>query len=464
MRPQPSDATKSPWTHDLHETLHHDTRGVTNSAPTSMPAPPVVGASRSVVGAPGQAPVRNYSTTRDMAYTQVRVRIPDMKEPVTYANTLIKQYTKLPDHRPPLRRDKPVRISLPDKAPRYIFPAVDRSFIFIPRALRPNQQGFGRGRSRLGSIGGFSSRRTSVFGGSVYAPSVPASRRSSFGREFNNGALVSPAGSVRPIVRMPPGSQQHTAVGTPLMMSGHGTPVMNQAPMHYYPHHLPQKPAYRENWPQNMPMHQPRPQKTVSVAGIESPASQFQPPPHELQPFSHQLPAHVNGGQVQDGNYYRQPPQQQYQGQTTGTPLQNIPERAIHAPAFQPYAQQQPFQPGGYYYPQPAYAPTAVIAPMVVQNGQHGSYIVPTLAPEQPAAVYGHEQNGMVFYSGYDPSNPPPPVQQPQQQQQMYEQVPQLPQQGYAGYGMGGMMTPAPEGAYYYPQQVLPAGTVYYQQ
>jgi hypothetical protein len=226
--------------------------------------------------------------------------------------------------------------------------------------------------------------------------------------------------------------------------------------------HGPQKPAYRENWPQNMPMHQPRPQKQVSVAGIESPASNFQPPPaHDQQPFSHQIPAGVsshNGQPPQQGYYAQQP----YPAQSTGTPLQNIPERAIHAPAFQPTYPQAAYPPqGGYYYPQmPQYQPGAVIAPMVIQNGQQGQYLVPTIAPGPPAPVQGglqqYEQNGMVFY--VDPSQmymqPPPMPQADTGAQQQYAQ--------YAMPGMGGMMTPAPDGsAYYYPVQ---QGPVYYPQ
>jgi hypothetical protein len=459
MRPQPPDATKTAWAHDLHDALEGaDARSGApqQPAPRSMPS----AAPRSSIVAPvGQATVRNYSTIRDLGHVQVRIQLPGMKDAVTYGNTLIKQYTKLPDHRPPLRRDKPVRISLPEKAPRYIFPAVDRSFIFIPRALRPNQQGFGRGRSKLGSMGGYSSRRTSVFGGSVYSPSVAMSRRSSFARDFRDN-LVSPAGSVRPVVRLPNyGSHHSTAVNTPHAMSGHGTPVLNGPPMYHV--HPPQKPTYRENWPANMPMHQPRPQKAVSVAGIESPASNFQPPPQDQQPFSYQLPPGVSAsnGQPDPRSFYSQQP---YPTQSAGTPLSNIPERAIHAPAFQPY-QQPGFQPGAqYYYPQmqPQYQPGPVIAPMVIQNGQQGSYLVPTIAPspagapqpvQQPQGQPGvqqYEQNGMVFY--YDPS-------------QMYMQPAEG--QGYGNYvmpGMAGMVTPAPESTgYYYP---MPNGPVYYPQ
>src|SRR5277367_63670 len=183
------------------------------------------GSSRALSQAPrGPPPNRSLSTTRLIGNVQIRVFLYPMKEPIKLPATAVKQYTCLPDHRPPLRRDKPVRISLPDHPPRYIFPAVERSFIFIPRAMRPNQQGFGsrnRGRPGLGSISGYS-RRTSIYGGSVYgsaySPSVAMSRRSSLVYEVPRDIVISPTGSTmsrppihvdtsRPVVRLPPAGQ-----------------------------------------------------------------------------------------------------------------------------------------------------------------------------------------------------------------------------------------------------------------
>jgi hypothetical protein len=422
---------------------------------------------------------RSFSTTRLTGTATVRVFLPGMKEP-KLASVRVSQYAKLPNHRPPLRRDKPVRISLPEHPARYIFPSVDRSFIFIPRALRPNQQGFGSRRGgRFGSGTGYSSRRTSVYGGSVYSPSLVASRRSSIAaRDFNREALVSPAGSItggHPVVRLPPGrTQQGTASGTPIhsaMVSGTGTPVSAFPPTTGYP--LPQQPTYRENLPANMHMHQPRPQKTVSVAGIETPAGQaFQAAQQSAEqlPFHQQVPLHLNGnvprpGSSSSSSFY--PPGQQFPFQpqpTVGTPLSHIPERAIHAPAFQPF--QQPFQPGfagqpAYYYPnvsQPQYGSGAVIAPMFVPNQQGGGYVMPTIAPSAPANVQptgtsavqsnmvAYEQNGMVYY--YDPSQFQAPAEG-------------FPGNNYAVPGPNGMMAAAPDG-YYYPQ--MPPGGVYYPQ
>lgn len=225
-----------------------------------------------------------------------------------------------------------------------------------------------------------------------------------------------------------------------------------------------------------MTMHQPRPQKAVSVAGIESPAyvagvSQHQ---QEHAPFQHQLPAHVNGANGPPEFYPRAQPQQPYPGQTSGTPLSNIPERAIHAPAFQPqpFTQQPPYQPAApayYYQPtQPQYPPGSVMAPMFMPNAQHGAILVPAVVPSQPqvyiqqqaeasaaaagqASLVAHEQNGMVYY--YNPTDvyqtgPAPPATEGF-----------TPAGNYTMPGMGGMMTPTPDG-YYYPQ--VPQGTIYY--
>lgn len=473
MRPQPTEATDSPWQHDLHETLNAPGSQVQPAPPTHALAQSTANAYQQLARAPpNHTPkppqTRNFSTTVHTHNALVRVFLPNMKAPILFQNVPIKQHTRLPNHRPPLRRDKPVRISLPPAPPRYIFPTVDRSFIFIPRALRPNQQGFGRGRGRFGSFGaggGFSSRRTSVYGGSAYSPSVAMSRRSSIAREMGRDTLVSPAGSImsrnggfndpsRPVVRLPPGGPR-MPTGPSMVSPTHGMPT--------YP--LPQKPTFRENWQGSLPMHQPRPQKTVSVAGIESPASMsFNPPQQqEQQPFHQQVPAHINGGAVQAEQqpYYQHGRQLSYPSQvSTGTPLSNIPERAIHAPAFQPYGQPgfppQPFVPQAYFYPpngpQPQYMAPAGMVPMYVPGPQQPGYVMPVSAPPVasppaptgPPNMVAYESNGMTYYVD---------------QAQLYPPAPAEPyaQPSFTVPGMGGMMTPGPDGAYYYPQQMQPA-------
>lgn len=74
--------------------------------------------------------------------------------------------------------------------------------------------------------------------------------------------------------------------------------------------------------------------------------------------------------------------------------------------------------------------------------------------PTGQASMVAYEQNGMTYYM--DPTQLPTQLYAP-------PPVEGYPQTSYAVPGMGGMMTPSPEGAYYYPQQMQPAGGVFYQ-
>ncbi|KAK2681166.1 Btz domain [Fusarium oxysporum f. sp. vasinfectum] len=502
---QPVDpTTNSPWTHDMHD-------AVVEPAPPARPRHmveqegPANGNGFIPTCDPNPTPInRTLSTEKHIGNAQVRVSLPSMKEPVVIPRLAVKQYTKLPDHRPPLRRDKPVRISLPNNPPRYIYPAADRSFIFIPRAMRPNQQRMrGKPRSGFGSMGGFS-RRTSVFGGSyygsVYSPSVAMSRRSSI---VDRDYMFSPTGSVisrppipventRPVVRLPPAPRPEMPMNTmvPPMAapaSAYGpadppfgverphaleTSINDLPPPQTYP--LPQKPAFQENRPTSaLPMHQPRPQKNISVADIESPTLTQGPQAYQ-QAFHQQVPIQMANGLSQE-SHTRQP---SYPSQhSTGTPLSQIPERAIHAAPFQPntygqqpYYNQQPYQAQpqqGYYYPPnyntPNMGPSGT-APAFVpsQPGPPGSF-TPQNQPEQPvmsnngpppapgSSLVVQEANGMVYY--FDASQLPPVTN--------YSGYPAP--QGYqpSVMGMGGMVTPSPDG-FYYPQQT--SGMVYYPQ
>ncbi|KAL3424572.1 hypothetical protein PVAG01_03853 [Phlyctema vagabunda] len=493
--PQPFEPTNAPWAHDMHEVISeprprnvHNTGYVNGSSnlqgrvPTNAPETPKVN--------------RALSTTKHIGNVQVRVFFSTMEKPITFPGVPVKQYTRLPDHRPPLRRDKPVRVSLPDHPPRYIYPSLDRSFIFIPRAMRPNQQGFGgrgRGRSAFGSIGGYS-RRTSVFGGSMYgsqyAPSVAMSRRSSLAREVGREDIVSPSGSSmsrpqmpvdssRPIVKLPPSSQfiqpQHGSNGVQQQLNG--APVAPDAPSRPHTYSLPQKPTFRENRPNTIPMHQPRPQKAVSVADIESPATlSFNPPQQHQQPFHQQVPTQVNGHGYQEPMPHSRNPSYPSQA-STGTPLSQIPERAIHAQPFQPNPYQQPGYypqqsypvmppPANYYYPQQSFnsqmGPSVGAAPFIPnqQQQQPPAFSQASQQPEVPApqpaqSLVAQEVNGMVYY--YDAAQIPNVNTFPAYQQPASYPMPQV----GGVVGMGGMMTPSPDG-FYYPQG--PQGVVYYSQ
>ncbi|ELR01860.1 hypothetical protein VC83_06316 [Pseudogymnoascus destructans] len=479
---EPADA---PWTHDMHEAVVKDNRPPRNpsQAYNNMSA-----SRQSFPQAPrGPAPNRSLSTTKLIGNVQVRVLLPGMEKPLSLPAIALHQYTRLPDHRPPLRRDKPVRISLPDTPPRYIFPAVERSFIFIPRAMRPNQQGFGsrsnRGRQGLGSVGGFS-RRTSAYGGSVYGseytPSVAMSRRSSVAHEIPRDGIISPMGSTmsrppvpldstRPVVRLPPSiAQAQAPIATEMQpVQGAVLPAVSQ------PYPLPQKPTFRENRPNSVPMQHPRPQKAVSVDNIESPAAmQINPPQQYQQLFQHQVPTQANGHAYgQEAQVHPHSRNASYQG-STGTPLSQIPERAIHAQPFQPniYQQQQGFYPPqyqvmpqqqGYYYPQQyntgisAQAPN--FAPSAAQQQAYGQ-VAPTDASQQGQQpnLVAQEVNGMVYY--YDAAQIPAAAAA----FPSYASPPAYPVQHMGNVSLQHrMMTPSPD-AFYYPQPQQ--AVVYYPQ
>ncbi|ORY57289.1 CASC3/Barentsz eIF4AIII binding-domain-containing protein [Pseudomassariella vexata] len=469
--------TNSPWAHDMHETVAAEPihfRHPRHIAPLADDGPP--NGDGFIPTCPSNStPInRTLSTEKRLGNVQIRVYIPPLKEPIVFSGIPIKQYTKLPDHRPPLRRDKPVRISLPNFAPRYIFPATDRSFIFIPRAMRPNQQRMrGKPRSGLGSIGGFS-RRTSVFGGSYYngsnySPSIALSRRSSIAPDMGRDFIVSPTGSAisrppmpldapRPVVRLPPRVEpQLPAVnGTP----GEGPPAFGQTAINELPqpqtHPLPQKPTFQENKSVPIPMHQPRPQKTVSLENIESPTMQQHPQSYQ-QAFHHQVPVQVSNGFGQESHACHPSYPSHH---STGTPLSQIPERAIHAAPFQPtqYSQQSFYPPyqvmpsqQNFYYPPPA--PYAAGAPPFVPGAQQGQpQNDANQANSQTASgsnLVAQEVNGMVYY--YDATQLPPPPPPPP----MAAYPPYSAPQGYPAPGgvmsLNGIVTPSPDG-FYYPQ------------
>ena len=389
---------------------------------------------------------RSLSTSLLQGSVVVRISFPGMSQPRTVSNVSKKQHTLLPQHRPPLRRDKPVRISIPDEMPRYIFPSVERSFIFIPRAMRPNQHTAARGRGR-GSYHG--SRRTSLLGGSVYSPSVAMSRKSSIGltsrddtqtpASMSGQQAPSPVNQPRPVVRMPVIPPYNMAA-----VPGGSSFAPNQQPA--FPSHI-----------SSVPIHQPRPKKTISVADIESRDTHLIQPPQQQQdqPFHQQVPSDMASYRTPEDPaiLYSGSRRHSRAGLPSSTPLSHIPEGAIYAQPFQPYP----------IYPQQAYFPVqypngAAFHPMLntqaaMYNGAMSStlmapsfYPAGVAAPQMPSNVdpqsaqatnaVAHESNGMVYY--YDPN-------------QMSESAPN-------GFAMppAGMMAAPP--AFYYP----PANGMFY--
>ena len=468
----PADA---PWAHDLHETVTQPNMQTAPDHTVSLDASTQDRQNERTSPARSHPPNRSFSTTKMIGNVQMRVLLKGMSDAITFPAVPVNQHTRLPHHRPPLRRDKPVKISLPDMAIRYVFPSLERSFIFIPRAMRPNQQGFGRirGRGSFGggysAFGGLSSRRTSAYAGSAYSPSVALSRRSSLAREVAVEGIVPPGGATlsrpAPVVRLPPAAEQMQASGL------QPTATMNTAATVNLPqpstYSLPQKPTFRENRPAALPMHHPKPERTLQVADIDSPATlEFNPPQQQQQlPFHQQVPTQITGQTYPQEVQYPHSRHPSHPSQASGgTPLPQIPERAIHAQPFQPYAFQQApgfypphYLPPVYFYPPPDQAggASSAAAPAFVP-GQPYHYAIPlTSVPPPPppaepttqAGTVAHESNGMVYY--YDSAQLPAPA----------ETTPHYPQAGYAVpppggvIGMGGMMTPpifyAPPPGYY---------------
>lgn len=459
---QLSGSADAPWAHDLHET-------VTQEQPTNPSLGPVQKITQerqkpSIAPSMVQPPNRSFSGDKHVGNVQIRISLNCLSEPILFSAVPVFQHTRLPHHRPPLRRDKPVRISIPGMPVRYIFPASDRSFIFIPRALRPNQQGFGkiRGRGSFGgghiSLGPLSSRRTSVYAGSGYSPSVAMSRRSSLARELTADG-VSPAKASfprpSPVVRLPPQAQQaQSAPGDDAVVELSRT--TSQGP--------PQTATFHEGRPDSLPMFHPKPERTLQVGDIESPATFGINPPQaqQQQPFHQQVPQLASSqADLLTTTHSRHPSFPSHHG----TPLQHIPENAIHAQSFQPFSYQQPpafypqhYPPHMYYYPQGQQSGplTAAAAPPFVP-GQ--PYFYPMQIPAVPhppvedAAgnqAVPYESGGMVYY--YNPA----------ELSQNAEPASQQLQQGYIPpMGMGGMMTPPmqfypPPPATFYPQQQPP--------
>nr|POF01156.1 hypothetical protein CFP56_21104 [Quercus suber] len=481
------------WRHDLHDTINEEpaqgarmTDTTTQQETESAQLFPKASAGRH---AQGQPRVLSFSSSTLVGKVQIRVFLPGMQQAINFSEVPWKHYIRLPNHRPPLRRDKPVRVALPNLVQRYIFPSPDRSFIFIPRQMRPNQQGYGRNNYQRGLGGGvgYASRRTSMYGGSMYSASVAASRRSSMAGisradAFSPNSFASGMHQQnRPVVRLPhgPSGQSFPEVTTPSRrMSGQQTQMMGMPQVHTYP--LPQQPAF-QGTPTTM-VHQPRPQKAISVTGIESPAAlQQAPPAHESQPFQNQLPAHMNDPMAhgsQPAPYYS--PRQQFQQPQqphVATPLSGIPEQAMHAQPFQPQSGQygQPYYPQypphqSYYYPsqQPGgYAPMPMYMPPPQNYMMPPSIHQPPPLPHAPAphmqppsssqpppqargddepsqpqsGMVAHESNGMVFYL---------PASEAQQQPQAENYQPA--ESFVPSFAMPGLPpTPAPESTYYYP-------------
>lgn len=129
--------------------------------------------------------------------------------------------------------------------------------------------------------------------------------------------------------------------------------------------------------PATLPMHQPVPQKAVSVADIESPTFKA-PPQQSQQPFHQQIPQSIGD------------PQQK---------MPHIPEGAVFAQPFQPHLAMQPG-----FYGMPYMHTSAMMQPPnnmgYAVSGPVMNLVQTTSGQphQQQQGPVAHEQSGMVYY------------------------------------------------------------------
>jgi len=381
------------WAHDLHETVANPRVPEARPQP-SHPLQPVHRPQNIAEIAPP-------SKSTAIGTVMIKIALGNGKPNGKPLKMTVRQHTRLPDLRPPLRRDKPVRVFIPGQTARYVFPNPDRSFIFIPRSQYMRQQPAGPQTRVVPQQTG--SRRQSTLATSTYATSS-ASRRSSVLQDRPESATQPSA----PTTSSVPSSANYI----PHMDSALVSPVYMQGQSHPPP----AQPLRQEARRMSLPMHQPRPQKQVSLATIDSPSTMQAPQSQEQAPFHQQVPPNVNGTSSSEPLTTRQ---QSLQGQQypVMTPLSVIPEVAANAQSFQPgmpasqgyYPPQYPAQPM-YYYPQSSgathgqypVAPYGADAPYYMPFYGQGQAQVPEIADPSSAGHYAHESNGMVYY--YDPN------------------------------------------------------------
>ena len=262
----------------------------------------------------------------------------------------------------------------------------------------------------------------------------------------------------RPVVRLPSAGLPSAIIHAP-GINGHApVPTANAQPAQMSQIPLPMMYGSHST---SIPMHQPRPQKAVSLADIESPTSfHFKAPPQQQeQPFHQQVPTHIVSSYTDD-KAGAQPVQPTVPAMAGVTPLSQIPEGAAFAQGIQPYSV------GGQAYYGAPYNNGAMFYPPMPDGGSFGLQMGgPAMAPSfipgsqshqvsymSPAGAVGggisgnmlaHESNGMVYY--YNPSIYAPDAQGAMPQFQMTN--------GNLMPMANGMPAPAP----FYHQPVPPA-------
>lgn len=430
------------WKHDMHEETLEDTKeeSTVQQEQQARPLPKYRETSEQI---------KNFGRTQLKGTVQITVNLHGMASPIIFKEVPYRVYTKLPLHRPPLRRDKPVRIALPEAPIRYVYPSQFRSFIFIPRYQRPNQRayspvfprsGFGMRGQPYGTFNNRNSLQEHVNTGSA-----PLSRSSSqrekahdpAPREVTPSSVVQTANGdsaadsdplmingedTKPIVRLPPTTRaasenaQQTSSEIAEANGEQATVTAKPPPVSTYPT-PPAQPMQEVARPTStIPMHQPRAQKTVSVGDLENPAAL----PAD---YPHGAPLHSRNGSfiAQHGDVQQQMPEAA--GMVPPYPMYYPP---FYYPSMM-HPGMAPMDP--FMLPPPPYAPAPshfnVSAPTFTP-GVSASAPPSTVATSSGQNAIAQEQNGTVYF--YEPS-------------QYYATFPPVPM-----IGMPMPITPAPEG------------------
>lgn len=252
----------SKWTHDLHELVNE----VEYPKPVARPN---ANGSRSQGAKFASAKRTKMSFSRHIGNVQVRICLPHMSEPKR-ASAKLHSHTLLPDYYPKLRRDKAIRIAVPDMSmlTAYAMPSTDRSYVY--GGPRPKQQG---ARSSV-ALEPFS-RRNSFYGDSRRATTRSGSESSSVGCPPTHAATTGFSKA---------GRQAHDVVGEAPSKKNTQNEKARPDP--------PQAPHVQHHCDTSI-MHQPSPQKGFAVDEIDAQAAlslQIPAGNHAQEPFENQLP------------------------------------------------------------------------------------------------------------------------------------------------------------------------------
>lgn len=427
-----------PWTHDLHDS-------VSKIASGSKAAKPLLGRHGPTSSNNTENPAasvddtlsKTFSTTLILGQVPVIISLPEMRETRVVQNVKRQKHTILPHHRPPLRRDKPIRVFLPGQQPRYVSPTNERSFIFLSRTFRSHRDGIQDGarrnnfhlsHRRYRGIGGGNTSSLEVSGKLSVADEVPS--------EKIGPSAAEPGESVARFSSSVPATVLSMSVNSNLRHDD--AELSNFAASIEHDNNEPESIAERSA------MDQARPNVSIPVSDLDS-AEKLQPNlpmpspalQQQQQPFHQQMPPLVNrpaqsedDSPLYDHNRVHELSQMAHDN---SVPAPRMSKEAIYAQPFQPahlpavpqaympfsqapgntfYAGTEHYFP--MYYPGYDFAsvppmfpshvpppPEVAIPPALPISVAYPTPAQPTTSLSEHSANRGtiaHESNGMVYY------------------------------------------------------------------